>query len=342
MRITESRLRSYVRQILHEQVFGAQAFVYHGSELDPADFVKIIESNTFDPGKGAGAMYGRGLYTIYDVDRKSNTFSGEYGQFTYKLKVNLNGYLILDPDACQKVYGKNLSLKEQLMRNGQAGLYKRILEVGTAKKWQTDVSFREPDMWQNTTVEDMLNEPNLYRLFEHTSKLALPLSKLVQGSVPGMVFTGETDGKVCLIYDPSTVVVTGYYDVSVGKKFFPIAPGKEQIHRSATSQPDPKRYETKPPPATTAAVSEVINSSGKQIDRKALAAMDLKTYFHPITDEELKFAGPMEEIIWKMTVKDFFNDANSKKVFGSEYLADEEVDAITDKAWNVAKRMAKK
>ncbi len=64
MRISESVLRNYVRQILQEQVFGAQAFVYHGSELDPADFVKIIESNTFDPGHGAGAMYGKGLYTI--------------------------------------------------------------------------------------------------------------------------------------------------------------------------------------------------------------------------------------------------------------------------------------
>lgn len=342
MRISESVLRNYVRQILQEQVFGAQAFVYHGSELDPADFMKIIESNTFDPGKGAGAMYGRGLYTIYDVDWNSNTFEGQYGQFTYKMKVNLNGYLIFDPDACQKVYGKNLSLKEQMMRNGQAGLYKRILEVGTAKKWQIDVSFREPGMWQNTKVEDMLNEPNLYRLFEHTSELALPISKLAQGSVPGLVFTGSTDGKVCLIYDPSTVVVVGYYDVSIGKKFFPITPGKEQIHRSATSQPDPRRYETIPPKITIQAVLEVINSSGKKIDRKALAAMDLKTYFHPITDEELKFAGPMEEIIWKMTAKDFFTDASHRKVFGPERLKDEEIESMTDKAWDAAKRIAKK
>ena len=90
------------------------------------------------------------------------------------------------------------------------------------------------------------------------------------------------------------------------------------------------------------AVLEVINSSGRKIDRKALAAMDLKTYFHPITDEELKFAGPMEEIIWKLTAKDFFRDVSFRKVFGPENLKDAEIESMTDKAWEVAKRIAKK
>ena len=52
-------------RILQEEVFGAQSFVYHGSYTSPKDFIKLLASDEFAPGLGAGSAYGRGLYTVY-------------------------------------------------------------------------------------------------------------------------------------------------------------------------------------------------------------------------------------------------------------------------------------
>ena len=67
-------------RILQEEVFGAQSFVYHGSYTSPKDFIKLLASDEFAPGLGAGSAYGRGLYTVYTYEG-SNTERGTYGNY---------------------------------------------------------------------------------------------------------------------------------------------------------------------------------------------------------------------------------------------------------------------
>lgn len=233
MRITESTLRSYVRQILQEKVFGNQAFVYHGSSLPPDKFSKIIESDTFDPGKGAGALYGKGLYTVYDEDTSSKTQKGDYGAYIYKLKVNLNGFLIFDSDVCQKVYGKEMSLKEQLFKMGMQDVYSRI-----KKSWpnlQKPAYFSDEEF----TFEHFFDEDRV--ALTYTAELADVVKKYVSNKVAGLIFTGSHDGKVCVIYDPSTVVLIGWKQPK-SQEFKRIEPGKAQVQRSATSLGNPERH----------------------------------------------------------------------------------------------------
>ena len=245
MRITESTLRSYVRQILQEKVFGNQAFVYHGSDLPPEKFSEIIESNAFEPGKGAGAMYGKGLYTVYDEDPNSETFTGGYGDFVYKLKVNLSGFLIFDYSVCVKVHGKPMSLKDQLAKMGMQDTYNII-----RKAWP---GLQKPSSWaqEGLTFEHFFDED--FVDLPYTSKLAIVIKDYVANKASGMIFTGQHDGKVCIIYDPSTVVLTAYSELSynepeegsykvAGQVFRPIKPGKAQIQRSAVSPGDPTRH----------------------------------------------------------------------------------------------------
>ena len=170
-------LRSLIREtLLLEEVYGAQAVVYHGTKADPDFLIDTLLKNEFKPGEGAGSMYGKGLYTVYDFPG-TNTSKGNYGDYVIKLKVNLYGYIIFDPDVALKVYKKPLTPAEQAE------------EVG-----------------YSDTVINALSSVSLHHSGVFTSNSALSVSKTLQHYVKGLVFTGENDGRVAVVYDPTTAV----------------------------------------------------------------------------------------------------------------------------------------
>ena len=172
-----SLLRSLIREtLLLEEVYGAQAVVYHGTRADPQELISAILRDEFKPGEGAGSMYGEGLYTVYDF-KGTKTEKGEYGDHVIKLKVNLYGYIIFDPDIALKVYKKPLTPAQQAE------------EVGYSE-----------------TVIKALGGVKLPRDGVFTSDSALSVYKSLQYEVKGLVFTGRNDGHVAVVYDPTTAV----------------------------------------------------------------------------------------------------------------------------------------
>jgi len=169
-------LRSLIREtLLLEEVYGAQAVVYHGTEANPQALIDALLQDKFTPGSGAGAMYGKGLYTVYDL-KGTKTEKGDYGKHVIKLKVNLYGYIIFDPDVALKVYKKPLTPAEQAQEvgyNEDAIKVLRSMRVPTGR---------------------------------FTSDTALRASKALQYEVKGIVFTGRRDGRVAVVYDPTTAV----------------------------------------------------------------------------------------------------------------------------------------
>ena len=157
--------------LLQERVFGAQAFVYHGSSTPPDVWIPAISRDEFKP--GGGDMYGKGLYTVYDLD-KTQTSEGGYGKYVYKLKVNLYGFVIFDKDVAMKVYGQALTPRQQILKLGLDDLAEFV--------------------------------PESFSYDKFTSADALNASKNLKGQVKGLVFTGRQDGRVAVIYDPSAVV----------------------------------------------------------------------------------------------------------------------------------------
>ena len=277
MRITESKLRRYIRQALLEQVIGNQAFVYHGSELPPDDFIDMMESNKFEPGRGAGAMYGKGLYTVYDPDPNSPTFTGQYGNNIYRIKVNLSGFLIFDSSTCAKVHGKKMSLEDQLKKLGMQNELEKI-------KWWWPDTYHSNDNY--VPYKKAFEDEDLSASFGYTSDIAYALSSKLKNRVAGMIFTGRKDGKVCVIYDPSTCVVVSHADAfdshmpndgkgvqKIGNKvFWSVTPGKEQIHRSATSTPDPARYVT-PSKKSIEIMVKAIEGNGFKVNRSEFSKL---------------------------------------------------------------------
>jgi len=166
--------------VLNEEVFGAQSFVYHGSSTKPKDFIKLLASDQFAPGLGSGSAYGRGLYTVYTYEG-SNTERGTYGNYIYKFKINLYGFICFDRDVAKMVYGKELSPGDQARLLGKQLLGQKLDEV---MKFYQD--------------ED---------LSQTTSGPAHDSSRFLTGKVKGILFTGDTDGKVAVVYDPNQLTL---------------------------------------------------------------------------------------------------------------------------------------
>ncbi len=169
-------LRSLIREtLLLEEVYGAQAVVYHGTGANPQALIDALLQDKFTPGAGAGAMYGKGLYTVYDPDG-AQTMAGGYGDHVIKLKVNLYGYIIFDPEIALKVYKRPLTPAEQAQ---EVGYNEGVIEALRSVKVPTD---------------------------KFTSDSALKVHETLQHEVKGIVFTGRNDGRVAVVYDPTTAV----------------------------------------------------------------------------------------------------------------------------------------
>jgi hypothetical protein len=170
-------LRSLIREtLLLEEVYGAQAVVYHGTGADPTALIDALLSDKFTPGVGSGAMYGKGLYTVYDL-AGTQTEKGDYGDHVIKLKVNLYGYIIFDSDVALKVYKRPLTPAQQAE------------EVGYSEAVVKALKRVRPPMGD-----------------KFTSDSALKVYKSLQYEAKGLVFTGKNDGRVAVVYDPTTAV----------------------------------------------------------------------------------------------------------------------------------------
>ena len=199
-------LESLIREVLlTEEVFGAQAFVYHGSSTPPKEMLDILVQNKFDPGHGSGEMYGAGLYTVYEPDPSSPTFQGFYGDWLYKLKINLHGFIIFDPDICQKVYGKSMSPLEQLDMLGMG-------EVKERAKFHLE-------MIKNDLILSILDDIEQKEGNVLSSSEADKLSDVLKKFVKGIIFTGRTDGKVCVIYDTAATVPVGWKKTKLTQEY---------------------------------------------------------------------------------------------------------------------------
>ena len=160
------------------EIYGSEAIVYNGSNAPPDVYIDLIVNNKLEPGRGAGYLYGKGVYTTYNLPGTA-TASGTYGAFVYKLKVNLYGFISFNPDITKKIYGEDLTPSQQ---------YEKIYG-------RRDYIFKG--------LKDL---ESAERFSEFSSDLANPASHFLRGRVKGLILTGRNDGDVAVIYDPLTVV----------------------------------------------------------------------------------------------------------------------------------------
>ena len=220
MRLTRSQLKNLIRSnllsesvesrithksLLLEEIYGAQAIVYHGTKADPIALIDALLEDKFRAGEGDGDYYGKGLYTVYHHEG-TRTEAGFYGDHVIKMKVNLYGYIIFDPFVASTVYGEMLTPAEQAE------------EVGYSE-----------------SVVEALKRVKQSKGDKFTSDQALRVHKSLKNEVKGLVFTGRRDGRVVVVYDPTTAVPMAWKRVARDRK--PVSEPWTPVDRSKLLAP---------------------------------------------------------------------------------------------------------
>lgn len=225
--------RSQIRNLINEAIYGKTAIVYHGSRTPPDELIKSFNAGGFQPGAGAGGLYGMGLYTVYD-DKDlfvSHTGKGDYGPHVYKFKTNLNNFLALNEDTCKLVHGQILTVRQQL-----------------EKIKGTKIQIRDIE---NSNMSQLLDRP-LSPKDELTGPIAKELSVYLMNDLVGMLFRGGNDGYVCLIFDDANTFPIAYASVeevqaagtikNVNWEKIDKADIKNVLKRSATTRARPGKF----------------------------------------------------------------------------------------------------
>jgi len=152
------------RNFLVEKIVGNAGWVYHRTKNNPEG--SNIITHGINPSTNASALYGRGLYCCYDLDQQLKPNMEKYGEYILKGKIDLNGFAILDEDIYQ-------------LANPKGIFESHLKKIGT--------SLME--------VKDRSIAP-------YTSRIAQRIwERCKRNGYNGIIFTGETDGKVAVIWN---------------------------------------------------------------------------------------------------------------------------------------------
>lgn len=184
---------------------------------------------------GGGAAYGRGLYSCYELNPR---IASSYGDVILKFEVDISNFLIFSEDIAKQIHGDNYKLQDQfisivknnpLVKSKGIDIEALIEDVSTGfgsimssfLNTLTDASEDTGEDENSAYIRDVfkgsstgtrtagLAQESLYGF----SKLTESQAKLRE-LIDGVIFFGNSDGPVCVIYRPETS--NNYYPVGAG------------------------------------------------------------------------------------------------------------------------------
>lgn len=199
--LRESQMIRVVKRELGEEITGGSIVVYHRTKLTKENY-KLL-NNGFVPGDGQ--MYGRGLYSTYELKDQFNSNMEGYGSTIIKFQVtDTSKILILDEAEQLKVFGKRIGLLDQI---------KKILKGGFNSFYKLNKDAIQESI---KLLEDKnkLTSEAAYYLASYIRKFQLLFD--------GLVFTGRNDGRVLVLFETTLASPLQYVDtrgLQQGDKF---------------------------------------------------------------------------------------------------------------------------
>jgi len=199
--LRESQMIRVVKRELGEEITSGSIVVYHRTKLTKENY-KLL-NNGFVPGDGQ--MYGRGLYSTYELKDQFNSNMEGYGSTIIKFQVtDTSKILILDEAEQLKVFGKRIGLLNQI---------KKILKGGFNSFYKVN-----KDTIQKSI--ELLEDKN--RLTSEAAKYLSDYVRKFQLLFDGLVFTGRNDGRVLVLFETTLASPLQYVDtrgLKQGDKF---------------------------------------------------------------------------------------------------------------------------
>ena len=178
--ITESQLKK-----LNEDITASRMIVYHRTGkktgFNPSKNIADVGYNI-----GKGGFYGYGVYTTYDLESQLNDgMRNTYGNIIIESKIlDMSKFLIFNYDIAKKIYKSRYQFGYQL---------KQILGK---KEW---LNYKN-----NNDIKDIHNTLD-EGIIKYTSNLAqdfyISFRDSILRKLNGMIFTGENDGNVLVVYN---------------------------------------------------------------------------------------------------------------------------------------------
>jgi len=157
--------------LLSEKFYGNFGSVYHRTDIDPT--THSLFKDGIDRSKLKQGYYGLGLYTTYDLQSQLNErMVNLYGRYIIKARLSLDNMVIFD-EAVYKMAYPNGNFEEYLKKYG---ISKK--EIDSYVPYTSNVALKH--------YNDLLNKCN------------------------GLVFTGQQDGKVAVVYNRHNLVPVSY------------------------------------------------------------------------------------------------------------------------------------
>jgi hypothetical protein len=132
MKVSRSQLKTLIKEALVGS--GNIAYYYHGSNQPPEVMIPVFLNDNFKTFGG-----NQGINAV-DTLNDAATGTGHYGEWIYKLRINLYGFLITDLSIAKHVYGENFMPSSQiLLLTGNQVYFK------DQKKWEEEWWLKQPD-----------------------------------------------------------------------------------------------------------------------------------------------------------------------------------------------------
>ena len=205
------KVKDRARNIVNSITYKKAKSVYTKSSKSDIELLGITElladpytaGTGFNP--GTGDMYGPGLYTCYDFNP---SIVHLYGDICFKFEVDISNYIIFFEDLAKQIHGDKWKIEDQIEKlfdEKFSSLAKDELFAKTKEDLtQYCASLTQRIIGTSYLVDDSNNK-------YVTSTSAFSFVKYVMGNythkyltsvIDGIIFRGEHDGPVCVIYNP--------------------------------------------------------------------------------------------------------------------------------------------
>jgi len=234
----QQKKKTKTNSILHKvekSAVAQEAEKYKGSRGQAYYIAQQISSSLWDLGSyfqsGGGAMYGKGLYTCYKLNP---AIAQTYGNVILRFDVDISNFLILNAEIAKGIYGERFRLQDQffqILKNkgyDLEGYYNQEIGLEISEDSEDSLSrFIE----YLTTVSESSNFLNSNYNNDESRTAGYALEALQRFSIlfgggqqiklrdiiDGIIFSGNHDGPVCIIYHPETMKTykltgAGYFD----------------------------------------------------------------------------------------------------------------------------------
>ena len=185
--------------------------------------IASIAKNGFVP--GGGAMYGRGWYMCYDLDSQLNYRMKFYGDSLIKSEIFPKGLLIFDYNISKKIYGADYTLVDQLLEQDIFRSEDEIPKVFYQMSKVLEQTFTTPSFSAAIAANSWTSGKNPVKVGLYDSAEGWGGNKnsfLDQNTgtpknkkITGIMFSGNHDGNVVVIYNPDTAKPIEYATVDL-------------------------------------------------------------------------------------------------------------------------------